>query len=344
VSDHPAVRAWLSLGGATPQHVEVLKASRRRKLGVYRLEGAGPGDSAVIAKICKRKTAEVESAVYEQLLPRLPMPSLRYYGSVRDDDRQHRWLFLEDAGGEGYSPAEPEHRRLAAHWLATVQLHAAEFLAGADLPDRGPRHYLVHLLNAREEIARQLRRHEEESDEAPVLADLLSKLDVLESHWSELAAFCDTLPPTLVHGDFVSRNLRVIRKGRSRGLAIFDWETGGLGVQAPDLTQLLEPQRAELAVLRRSKRFYRFSASPCLETYRSELAAAGTPLETETVEQAAAIGGLFRCVAAIDWICMEATADWCPTDDLRVYSGWLGEAMQVAGWSSSQPHAAKIAR
>ena len=31
---------------------------------------------------------------------------------------------------------------------------------------------------------------------------------------------------------------------------------------------------------------------------------------------------------------MEATADWCPTDDLRVYSGWLGEAMQLAGWGS----------
>jgi len=333
VADHPAVMAWLSLGGAKPRQVGVLKASRYRKLGAYRLEGAGPGNTPVIAKVCKRKTAEVESSVYEELLPRLPMPSLRYFGKVRDADREHWWLFIEDAGAEGYSPAEPEHRRLAARWLAAVQVHAAEFLRGADLPDRGPRHYLVHLFNAREVIARQLRLHHGESDGAD-LANLLSKLDVLESRWGELADFCDTLPETLVHGDFVSRNLRIMRKGRSSGLAIFDWETGGLGVQAPDLAQLLEPQRAELALLHRSKRFYRFSANPCLDTYRSELAAAGTELEAEGVEHAAAIGNVFRCVASIDWICMEATADWCPTDDLRVYSGWLGEAMQLAGWSS----------
>ena len=232
VSDHPAVKAWLSLGGAEPREIGVLKASRYRKLGAYRLEGAGPGHTPVIAKVCKRKTAEAESSVYEELLPRLPMPHLRYFGKVRDPDREHWWLFIEDAGAEGYSPAEPEHRRLAARWLAAVQLHAAEFLGGTDLPDRGPRHYLVHLLNAREEIVRQLRLHDARSDEAPVLEDLLSKLDVLEARWGELAAFCDTLPRTLVHGDFVSRNLRIIAQGRqhrARDLRLGDRGPRGSG-------------------------------------------------------------------------------------------------------------------
>jgi aminoglycoside phosphotransferase (APT) family kinase protein len=244
-------------------------------------------------------------------------------------------LFLEDAGGEGYSPAEADHRRVAARWLANVQLHAAELLSAADLPDRGPRHYLVHLLSAREVVARQLRRHEHDADAGPVLADVLSKLDVLESRWNELADFCDTLPQTLVHGDFVSRNLRIMHRDDRAGLVIFDWETGGIGVQAPDLTQLLPSQASELARMQRSKRFYRFTASASLDTYRSELAAGGIELDPGTVTQAAAVGGLFRCVASIHWICMEATAEWCPTEDLDVYAGWLGEAMDVAGWSTA---------
>jgi ATP-binding cassette, subfamily B, bacterial len=333
-SEHPAVAAWMSLGGARPRRVSVLQAKRFRKRGVYRLEGAGPGDSPVIAKICKRKTAEVEAMVYEELLPCLSQPSLRFHGKLMDTDRQHCWLFLEDAGTERYSPADPEHRRLAARWLANVQLHAPELELAASLPDRGPRHYLVHLLNAREEIDRQLRHREDATEETLILEDLLFKLDALESRWGELAAFCDTLMPTLVHGDLVSKNLRIMRRGKRIGLAIFDWETAGVGVQAPDLAQLLGPQRTELARRQKSEQFYRFSANPCLDTYRSELGASATDPGAETVEQSAAVGSLFRCIASIDWACLQATTDWCPTDDLRVYSGWLGEAMQLAGWSA----------
>ena len=329
--EHPAVVAWRSIGGAMPRHVEVLKGKRFRKRAVYRLEGAAPDGSPVIAKISKRKIADVESTVYGDLLPRLPMPSLRYYGKLRDEDRQHSWVFLEDAGAEGYTPAESEHRRIAADWLATVQLHAEELLRDADLPDRGPRHYLVHLLSAREEIERQIRLHDSRPGGAPELENLLSKLDRLESRWGELSAFCDTLPQTLVHGDFVARNLRIMRKDGRTGLVTFDWETGGVGVQVSDLAQLLEPQRLELGRMSQSKRFYRFSASPSLGAYRSALAAGGLDLDVETVEHAAAVGGLFRCVASIGWICMEATAEWCPTEEFDVYSGWLGEAMQRAG-------------
>ena len=269
LSDHPAVRAWLSLGGAQPHAVDVLKSARFRKRGVYRLEEAGPDGSPVIAKICKRKTAEVEAAVYEELLPCLPMPSLRYYGKLLDEDRQHCWLFMEDAGVERYSPEQAEHRRLAARWLATIQLHAAEFVRTSYLPDRGPRHYMVHLLNAREEISRHIRREDAATEGGLVLADLLSKLDLVESGWGEVTAFCDTLPETVVHGDLVPKNLRILRRGGDFGLAVFDWETSGLGVQAPDLAQLLESERAALARRHRSKRVDRFSAKPCLTTYRS---------------------------------------------------------------------------
>ena len=327
--------AWRSLGGARPRRVEALKESKRsRRPGVYRLEGAGPGGSHVIAKICKRKTAEIESAVYEELLPNLPMPSLRYYGKVRDADRQHCWLFMDDAGDERHWPVEPEHRRLAARWLATIQLHAGEFVRTSALPDRGPRHYLVHLLNAQEEIERHLRRPGAATDGPLVLEDLLAMLGMLESRWREVATFCDTLPRTLVHGDLVPKNMRVLRDGRNIGLAVFDWETAGLGVQAPDLAQLLEPQRSWYASRRPLKRIDRFSANPCLDTYGSVLAGSALELDTETIAQSAAVGNVFRCLAGIDWTCSQATADWYPVDDFRVYTEWLGNAMQIAGWSA----------
>jgi ATP-binding cassette, subfamily B, bacterial len=332
--EHPAVAAWLSLGGARPRHVTVLKSKRFRKRGVYRLEAAGPGETPVIAKICKRKTAEVEISVYEELLPGLPVPSLRYYGNVPDQDRQHCWLFMEDAGTERYSPSDPEHRRVAARWLATVQLHAEEFVDTSDLPDRGPRHYLVHLFNAREEIGRHLRRPATAADGPGVLADLLYKLDTLESHWSELSAFCATLPDTVVHGDLVPKNLRILDDRDGPGLAIFDWETTGLGVQAPDLAQLLEPERSRSG--RESKRLDRFSANPCLDTYRSELAGSAMELDAETVAQSAAVGNVFRCLAGLDWTCSQGTPTWYPVDDFRVYSQWLGTAMQIAGWGPSR--------
>jgi hypothetical protein len=311
--------------------MRVLKSKRFRKRGVYRLEGASPEGAPVIAKICKREVAEVETVIYEELLPRLPMPSLRYYGHVQDGDRQHSWLFLEDAGAERYSPGDPEHRRLAARWLAAVALQADEVFGALDVPDRGPRHYFVHLLRAREQVERQLRRKQDRVDAVLVMENLRSKLDVLESRWSEWAAFCEVLPRTLVHGDLVPKNLRIKRDGMRVGLAMFDWETAGVGPQAPDLAQLLEPERSEIALVRRSERFDRFSANPCLDTYRSLLVTSGVELEKETVDMSAAVGNLFRCVAGLDWTCSQATASWSPIDDFWVYSEWLGSAMELAG-------------
>jgi ATP-binding cassette subfamily B protein len=330
---HPAVVAWRSLGGGKPRKVETLKSSRRRKYGVYRLAGAGPGGVPVIAKLCKQTTAEVECAVYEELLPRLPSPSPRFYGKLPDEDRLHCWLFLGDASGRRYSPGGPTHRRLAAEWLAMVQLHWSKILDSADLPDRGARHYLVHLLAAREVITRQLRRLQAEHDAAYVLEDLLWKLETVEEDWEELATFCDALPQTLVHGDLVSKNIRVVGNGGDAWLAIFDWETAGFGVQAPDLAQLVGPERAALRNGKRSKHFYRFSANPSLDTYRSLLAGTDVELDAETVQRAAAVGNLFRCLATINWACAQATATFCPIEEFRIYSEWLSSAMSLAGWS-----------
>ena len=277
LSDHPAVRAWLSLGGAQPHAVDVLKSARFRKRGVYRLEEAGPDGSPVIAKICKRKTAEVEAAVYEELLPRLPMPSLRYYGKLLDEDRQHCWLFMEDAGDERYSPERAEHRRLAARWLATIQLHAAEFVRTSYLPDRGPRHYMVHLLNAREEISRHLRREEAADGRRPgprgppVEARpgriALGRVDRLLRHAARDGRARRPGPEEPSHP---------ARRGATSASPSSTGRPQASGCRLRTLRSCWSPSALALARRHRSKRVDRFSAKPCLTTYRSVLRAHGT--------------------------------------------------------------------
>ena len=286
----------------------VLKAKRFRKRGVYRLEGAGPGGSPVIAKICKRKTAEVESLVYEELLPRLPMPSLRYYGKVPDDDRQHCWLFLEDAGAERYSPADPEHRRLAARWLATVQLHAAEFVAHADLPDRGPRHYLVHLLNAREEIAQAAAPPQRCTRRRPGAGGpavqarparvALGRADRLLRHASPDARPRRPRPEEPSHH---------ARRAATPGSRSSTGRPPASGFRLPTWHNCWSPSAPQLARLR--------AVEAVLPVLREPLPR-HLPLRARRLRRGAGrarpssnrrrSASLFRCLAGIDWTCMQA--------------------------------------
>src|SRR5439155_21239331 len=142
--EHRAVKAWSQLNRerVEPESIEVLKFKRpESKSAVYRLNGVAPDGSAVIAKRCLAATAAVERIIYEEFLPRLPLPALRYYGHVDEPGGESCWLFLEDAGGLEYSPRDAGHRSLAARWLATI--HAAAVGAGLEtrLPTRDTDYY-----------------------------------------------------------------------------------------------------------------------------------------------------------------------------------------------------------
>ena len=139
--DHPAVRAWLKLGGqqSVPDSVEVLKNEKRNR-GVYWLGGVGPDGTSVIAKRSYSKRAALEYFVYNEVLPRLAVTALRCYGLILDTDPEFSWLFLEDAGDGEYSSDLEEHRILAGLWLGGVNASAHNFLSqsiyltGAPLP------------------------------------------------------------------------------------------------------------------------------------------------------------------------------------------------------------------
>jgi len=141
---HPAALAWSRLTGtdAAPTRVSVLK--RGIKSQVYRLHGLLDG-SAMIAKRRPIDAARIERTVHEQILPDLPVPILRWYGFLEDEDAAFGWLFTEDAGDEA---ATRSHDALIARWLGTVHAAGAE-RARRLLPERGAAQYLAQLRGPR---------------------------------------------------------------------------------------------------------------------------------------------------------------------------------------------------
>ena len=334
---HPAVKAWSRLHpGAEPRALTTLKSSKRkRKSDIYRLEGCAPEGRSVIAKRCKRSTAQVESTIYEDVLPVLPLTSLRYHGMV-DEGEERCWIFVEDAGEERYSPLVPEHRRLAARWLAALHGGAAEVPAASRLPDRGPNHYLAHLEAGRGELLQQVCDRSAHGEEVRLLTLLVSQFDTLESRWSELKAFCETLPRTIVHGDLSRSNLRVRADGTGIELVAFDWEKAGWGVPAPDLARLRPDERLPAARFRESGEFPGFCLDPCLETYASTLRGGSTQLSPGTLARMATVGNIFRCLATVDWLTRRFSSSWTPVTQLELCSLWLSNAMEAAGWTETR--------
>ena len=322
LQEHQAVKAWRQLQSdhLEPSSIEILK--HKRKSAVYRLNGMGPNSGAVIAKRCKETTANVERMIYEELLPRVPVSVLRCYGFLKEPEGEFCWLFLEDAAGQLYSPQLADHRALAGRWLAEMHLTTVSADLKARLPDRDLGHYLKLLRGNRATQLEHLAHNSEVSnDDAVVLRKVVTHLDVLESHWSEMERICDVMPRTLVHGDFVVKNLRVQNGTADPALLVFDWEYAGWGVLGTDLAQ-----------------FVGSVASPDVNVYCSVLHREYPHLDARDIQAVAACGNLLRLVDDIDWATalLEFGADLFlvkPISTLRIYEARLVAALSALSWS-----------
>ena len=285
--EHPAVKAWSELQPerVEPLAIELLKKRRRR--GVYRLQGVGPARSAVVAKRSWRSTAVIEQFIYADVLAHLPLPTLSCYGCVEEQDTEFCWLFLEDAGREKYSPVNREHSALAARWLATLQTASVSAHLKTRLPDRGPSHYLKLLRSGREEVLRNLGNPALQAGDLAVLRAIVSHCDVLAEHWSDVEEFCATMPRSLVHGDFHGRNSCVRTSPSGIALLPFDWANAGWGFPAADLGQSALP-------------FHDFVANdPDAAAYWSVVRDHWPGLDPETILRLAHVGKIFWFLAAL---------------------------------------------
>jgi thiamine kinase-like enzyme len=322
IAEHPAFKAWSALapGRAPPERIDVLR--RKKKSAVYRLTGAGPGGSAVVAKRCRPESAAVERTIYEEVLPQLALRSLEYFGTMEEPGGECTWLFLEDAGGLDCAPCLEEHARLTARWLGRLHTGTVRSSAAARLPDRGPDHYLDHLRRARESILGTLANPLLHPGDRALLRAIVAQCDLLEARWSRILDSCERMPRALVHGDLVLRNMRVRDGAAGSALLVYDWETAGWGAPAADLSQLP----------------IKLPAPPDLSLYWETVRESWPGLRLDDMRRLAEVGSLFRLLAMIRWEGEELQYQSVQKamGSLRIYQAEMTRALQDAGWLELQ--------
>ena len=323
--EHPAVSAWreLRLEGIIPRRIDVLKvedpaegsARERvkakkvsRKTTVYRLLRVGKAGSAVIAKRCQRRTALIERTIYEEILPNLPLPMLHYYGAVAEPNGEFCWLFLEDlSADEKYHPHIKKHRVAAAQWLGIMNTSASGLAAAARLPERGPEHYLKLLCSARDAILSNFTNPTLKADDIALLNTIVVHCKYLIKNWSQLECICEGMPQTLVHGDFITKNVGV-RTGQDGLIFLpFDWEKAGWGIPAEDISRVDIP------------------------TYWSTVQTYWPRLSVQAFNRLATVGRIFRCLVFLDWLApsLQYESVEQPLNDLRRCETWLADLIRT---------------
>jgi len=323
---HPAVDAWLALdsGNSRPAEIHALYAAKlarkknknKRKSAVYRLDCPGHGESVIVAKMCAPATAALESKIYEKILPELPISSLRYYGHVTQDDRH--WIFIENAGGMELDVNNDTHLELATRWLAAMHTSTTQLDTLSQLPDRGPPYYLSQLHSARQRMKDCTSNSALGPADFEVLEKFCIQAELLESRWSEIESFCETIPASLVHNDFVSKNVHICATDAGQKLFVFDWEMSGKGTPAVDL-------------------YWMFQKAPdtTITRYWNHLKGFNSNIGLQDIEHLAILGVAFRVLDAVEW----ASYDFLTTSPhkkvlwISRYTNRLKRAFHALGWS-----------
>ena len=324
-TEHPAMQAWSQLYSkrSKPNFIELL--SEGRKSCVYRLDGVGPGGTAVIAKRSMAREAHVEQTIYEEVLPDLPISSLTFYGVVDEPGTEFRWLFLEDAENADFTYFSEQHRKLAARWLGLMHVCAERVFAVSRLPDRGPQHYLDHLHSSRRIIEGNLGDPALHSQDLEVLDSILLQGRLLESRWMRVVELCRRYPRTLVHCDFAHKNLRVRSNTSGINLVAFDWEMAGYGIPAPDI--------AEWSGRGVPRRITGSLPDSELVDYWEVVRESWSYLDLPAMKELAELGAVFRSLLAISWESESIGRGWWPIEELRGYQADLAIALENLGFA-----------
>src|SRR5437870_3410855 len=336
---HPAVQAWCQLN---PDHVvpdritpAKFKPNKPRpNLAVYRLEGVGADGAAVIAKRCTRGGGQIERTIYERILPHVPLPGPRYYGTVprspEDPAEDGCWLFIGEIHGEKYDRLSPDHRAAAARWLGTLHTEARSAAAEAGLPDAGPTRYHEQMRATRDVIRDQVDNPAFSAADVAFLDVLVARFDELDEDWDRLARACTGLPPTLIHGDFNGKNLRMQASPQGLQVGAFDWEDAGWAVPGVDLAQAVDPS-------------CHISASPDLATYWAVVRERWPHCDQADIERLATCGAVWRALAAITWEAHHLARPWADAfiPNLRLYEAELTHALDRFGWAGPAGRASR---
>jgi hypothetical protein len=311
-TEQAAIHAWRQLGSGRgePDRLQVLRTENQATT-ICRLSWAGEADSPIVAKRCRQDTARIERTIYEEIAPKLPLPMLHYYGFVEEPATEFSWLFVEDVSAdERYNPNLKEHRVAAAHWLGIMNTSASALAATPWLPERGPAHYLNLLQTAHDTVLSNMGNPSLTDDDHAWLARVLDLCDHLVENWSQLAYPCEEMPQTLVHGDFIKKNVAVRRSQDGTILLPFDWEKAGWGIAAEDISRV------------------------DIDAYWSTVRDHWPGLGAKSLGRLASVGKVFRCLVFLDWIAPKLAHEAVgqPMNDVRRCEGWLVDLIRAAAW------------
>jgi ATP-binding cassette subfamily B protein len=293
--------AWRSLGSSrpAPQRVEVLKKLFAEP-EVCRLHGCGPGGVDLVAKRCAADS--IEPVVYERALAAIPGFAPALHGVALANDEGHCWLFLEDVRGGTYTPGSPADRELAARWLEALYATTSQMPLGKMLPERGPAYYRDRLRSGIEGMARAQDNRGVEPEGRALLAAAIERCLLLDREWERVEPLLEGIPPGLVHGDLVAKNVRLRGLPTAPSLVAFDWEAAGWGVPVTDLAVFAVHDRWQ-----------------------------GNPWPFQG--PALTVGRVFRQVASIDWEGERLCSTWPRRGlkNLACYHRRLGDGMRALG-------------
>lgn len=303
VADQPAFQAWRRSGlGPDPIRVELLKESW--KTLACRLVGCGPAGTDVVATRRATETTLVERTVYGDVLPGMSAPHLRLLGVTDDRELDATWMFLEDGGEAIPDLSDPLHRALAGRWLGRLHVALMGRSFADALPDRSPEYVHGLLQASRAALLTGLSNEHLDADGAHLFRAAARRLDVIDNAWPGVVDGLDDLPNSLVHGDFVRKNMRLRQGVDGLSIVAFDWEMGGWGAPLVDL------------------------GSIDLGAYLAE-AGPFWGARSRVLERLAHVGRVFGLIAAISWEVPYLESPWLhrPVSRLAVYHARLGSAL-----------------
>jgi thiamine kinase-like enzyme len=319
VTEHPAVLAWEALigGKSAPSMVSGLvqekhqkkKLNRPRKTFVYRIKQVNGNRHNIIAKRAPLQVIATEQAIYEDILPHLPLQFLQCYGSIQEKD--YGWLFLEDSKGIEWSTTVQWQNLLVTDWLAVMHRYATEHEDVLKrLPDRGPQYYRRQMHSAKTWLQDNLQDSSMPAAVGCLIRSMLGNLDAVDSNWQLTEKIAVRLPRTLVHNDMLPKNVHLHRQGSSKFISIFDWEMSGYGLPFTDIYLLSAASVNSNALLLR---------------YKQTLQNHGLEVSMDELWYLATIGKLFRTLDAIQWHRYKLTSPPYPhaMKFLETYGDWL---------------------
>jgi thiamine kinase-like enzyme len=288
-SEHPLTQAMEAVGlrrdlSFVPQALKHRKQAHL-KSAIYLVRVHGFSEKTIVAKRSRTSSADVERTIYESVISCLPLTAPKLFGFVHEPSVDYSWLFLQYIPGVPLLLEQEQHQRAAARWLATLHALTAARETPNTLPHRGTAHYLRSLMEARQVLTR-LPKSWNTGSFAEVPASVAWHLDQILADWSGIVASVAGLPESIVHGDFVSKNVRVIDREGHMEVYPFDWENAGVGLPAVDLSGI--------------------GAVP-YEHAMQELAGG---LSKDGVHRLALIGKLFRLIEAVQWATERLDLNW----------------------------------